>query len=306
MSHRASIYSVRIRPTRVSDGWCLLGDYDSIGTWVGHTILGVLRQLDAYSADSNVHAIHESDLLTSSNDHVGISILSGRTGVTSVLQKPGQSDFYRTVDHSEAMRSGALFYLPRNRDRGVMAVHSPHGRGCKSIVERELRQHFSTINYVIDLSPIVPVDALSDAIRQSEIKKITLIKYATSRSDKFHEAAQWGSDEVGRFELSITSRRMRSLRRGPIERLLEDPSDDNRRRILEFGGLDFDDAGISVKFPGNIRRTFYLGSPSKGFGMSLEINVQNEDSYGAVADEIVEELLYVIDYVYSDDKIQTR
>ena len=303
MSHRASIYSVRIRPKRTSDDWCLFGDYNSVGTWAGDTIAAVLEQLDAYSADDNVHAIHESELAISSNDYVGISILSGRTGVTSVLQKSGESDFYRTVDHSEAMRSGILFYLPRNRDRGVMAVHSPHGRGCKAIVGRELRQHFSNQGYLLDLSPIVPVDALSDAIRRSEIKKITLIKYATNRSDKFHEAAQWGSDEVGRLELAITSRRMRSLRPGPLQRLLAEPSDDNRRQILEFGGLDFDDAGITVKFPGNSRRTFYLGSPDKGHGMSLDINVQNEDIYGAVADELAEELLLVVDYVYSDDEV---
>ena len=303
MSHRASIYSVRIRPKRASGDWCLLGDYNSFGTWAGDTIVAALRQLDTYSADDSVHAIHESDLAISSNDHVGISILSGRTGVTSVLQKPGESDFYRTVDHSEAMRSGVLFYLPRNRDRGVMAVHSPHGRGCKAIVGRELRQLFSSLDYVIDLSPIVPLDALNDAIRHSEIKKVTLIKYATSRSDKFHEAAQWGSDEVGRLEFTISSRRMRSLRPGPLQRLLDDPSDDNRRKILEFGGLDFDDAGVTVKFPGNVRRTFYLGSPSKGHGMSLDIDIQNEDRYGAVADEIAEELLLVIDYVYSDDDI---
>lgn len=285
---------------RVRDGWCLLGDYDSIGTWAGDIITAALRQLDAYSTDGNVHATHESNLRTSSNDYVGISILSGRTGVTSVLQKSGENDFYRTVDHSEAMRSGVLFCLPRNRDRGVMAVHAPHGRGCKAIVEHELRRYFGNLGYIIDLSPIVPVDALNEALRQSEIKKITLIKYATSRSDKFHDAAQWGSDEVGRLELTITSRRMRSLRSTPLSKLLQDPSDDNRRQILEFGGLDFDDVGITVKFPNNVRRTFYLESPSKGYGMSLEINILSEDRYGATSDEIARELSFIVDYVHAD------
>lgn len=300
MSHRASIYSVRIRPTRVRDGWCLLGDYDSIGTWAGDTITAALRQLDAFSTDGRVHASHESNLRTSSHYSVGVSILSGRTGVTSVLQKPGETDFLRTIDHSEAMRSGILFFLPRNRDRGVMAVHAPHGRGCKAIVEHELRQHFSGLGYVIDLSPIVPADALSEALRQSEIKKITLIKYETSRSDKFHDAAQWGSDEIGRLELTITSRRMRSLRSTPLRRLLQDSSDDSRRQILEFGGLDFDDVGITVKFPNKVRRTFYLASPSKGYGMSFEIDIRHEDRYGATTDEIARELSLMIDYVYDD------
>ena len=301
MSHRASIYSVRIRPSGVPSGWRLLGDYDSKGTWAGDTILTELQGLNAFSADGNVHANHESDLATFSNDYVGISILSGRTGVTSVLQKPGANDFFRTAAHSEAMRSGVLFYLPRGRDRGIMALHSPHGRGCKAIIERVLRDHFSNRSYIIDLSPVIPVDALNDALEQSDIKKITLIKYTTSRNDKFHEAAQWGSDEIGRLEFTITSRRRRSLRADPLERLLRNPSDDNRKQLLEFAGLDFDDVGVTVKFPGNVRRTFYLASPSKGYGISLDIDIRNEDQYGALADEISEELHFVVDYVYSDD-----
>ena len=297
MSHRASIYSIRVRPTRVLDGWRLLGDYDSSGTWAGDTITTALQQLSTYSADGNVRAVHESDFAALSNNHVGLSILSGRTGVTSVIQRPGERDFFRTVDHSEAMRSGMLFHLPRNRDRGVMAVHSPHGRGCKSIIERELRQCFSNRGYVMDLSPIAPAQTLHDAIDQSEIKKITLIKYAGTRSDKFHDAAQWGSEEIGRLEFAITSRRMRSLRSDPLRRFLREPSNDNRRHIVEFAGLDFDDVGITVKFPDNLRRTFYLESPGKGYGMSVEMDIQNEDSYGATADEIAAELSYVVEYI---------
>ena len=196
MSHRAAIYNVRVRPQREPEKWCLLGDYDSGGTWAGDTIDEALYQFQAYSNDGNVHAEHEEDLKTTLKNSVGVTILSGRSGVTSVIQKSGEYDFYRTPQHSEAMRSAVLFQLPPFRTRGTLVVHAPHGRSCKSIVQQQLRDWFSDLGYVIDLSAVVPASALYEALQTAALKKITLIKYDPDQFDKFHDASQWGSDEV--------------------------------------------------------------------------------------------------------------
>ena len=294
MSHRAAIYNVRIRPQRAPDEWCLLGDYDSDGTWAGATITAALDGFEADSNDGNLLASYDEDLKTTLRDSVGMTILSGRSGVTSVLQKPGENDFYRTPQHSEAMRSGILFQLPPPSKRGILVVHAPHGRGCKSIVQQRLRDQFSQLGYIIDLSPVVPANALYEALQHEALKKITLIKYDPDQSDKFHDASQWGSDEVGRLELSIASGRRNFLRSDPIRRFIESPTDENRRQIIEFNGMEFDEAAVTIKLPNDTQRTFYLDSPDRGHAMSTMIQIEEEDDYGATARELSRELTTVI------------
>lgn len=301
MSHRAVIYSVRIRPQREPEQWCLLGDYDSDGTWAGDTIDEALHRFEADSSDGSVHARYEEDLKTTLNSSVGMTILSGRSGVTSVLQKSGEHDFHRTRQHSEAMRSAILFQLPPAKTRGTLVVHAPHGRSCKSIVQQQLRDWFSFLGYIIDLSPIVPANALYEALQSDELKKVTLIKYDPDQFDRFHDAAQWGNDEVGRLELSVASRRGNALRPDPIRRFIESPTEENRRQIIEFNGMEFDDVAVTVKLRNRTQRTFYLEAPDRGHAMSTMIEVGDEDEYGATMDELSRELTAVIRDVGEDN-----
>lgn len=301
MSHRAAIYNVRIRPLRARTEWCPLGDYDRYGTWAGQTIADILHRLEDYSSDGNVYAQYEADLSSSIDSSFGITILSGRSGVTSVLQKPGEHDFFRTPEHSEAMRSAVLFLLPPFRTTGRLIVHAPHGRSCKSIVQNQLRQCFSQLGYYIDLPAVIPANALHEALRQNALQKVTLIKYDPDRSDKFQDAAQWGNDEVGRLELAILSRRGGFLRRDPVRRFLEDPTEENRNQIIEFGGLIFDDVSVTVKLRNNTQRTFYLEAPSRGHAMTAEINISEEDEYGATGLELSRELVSVMRDVVQGD-----
>ena len=301
MSHRAAIYSVRIRPLKAREKWCLLGDYDSDGTWAGHTIDDALYDFDTYSSDGNIRARYEKYLKITLRNSIGMTILSGRSGVTSVLQKSGEHDFYRTPQHSEAMRSAILFQLPPAKTRGTLVVHAPHGRSCKSIVQQQLRDWFSFLGYIIDLSPVVPANALYEALQSDELKKVTLIKYDPDQFDKFHEAAQWGSDEVGRLELSVVSGRGNSLRPDPIRRFIESPTEENKRQIIEFNGMEFDDVAVTVKMRNRTQRTFYLEAPDRGYAMSTMIEVEEEDEYGATMGELSRELTSVIRDVSEDN-----
>ena len=106
----------------------------------------------------------------------------------------------------------------------------------------------------------------------------------------FANAAQWGDDEVGRIELSIPSRRNHKLRSDPISKFLGDPTAENRRQIVEFAGLRFDEAKVTARMPGGSRRTFYLEDHEGGHPMSVEIDIHNEDNMGAMSDELCREL----------------
>jgi len=141
---------------------------------------------------------------------------------------------------------------------------------------------------------MVPASALREALRQNALQKITLIKYDPDRSDKFQDAAQWGSDEVGRLELTIVSRRGGFLRRDPVRRFLENPTEENRNQIIEFDGLTFDDVSVTVKLRNNTQRTFYLEAPHRGHAMAVEISIDEEDGYGATRRELSRELASVM------------
>ena len=290
MSHRAALYRVQIRPMREVDSWCLLGDYDEAGTWAGHTINGLLVKLNGTSRDKKVQAQFESNLPSLQPECVGVSVLSGRSGVTSVLELEGERPFLRTPEHSEAMRTAVLFDLPPSRTSGWLAVHVPHGRSCKGIVENALRQGFSQLGFVIELGAIVPADALREAVNRDAVERVTLIKHEPTKSDRFRDAAQWGEDEVERIGLSIPSRRGMHLRGDPLRRFLREPNDENRRQIIEFGGLIFDEVAVTVDMPEGGQRTFFLEAHEGGHPMKLGINVTQMDRYGATPHELSSEL----------------
>lgn len=290
MSHRAALYRVRVRPRRDVKGWRLLGDYDSFGTWLGTTVSGLLAGLHGTSTDGKVAARFESPLPDIKDQQVGSSIVSGRSGVISVIERQGDPPFDRTSDHVEAMRSAALFELPRGKQDGRLAVHVPHGRSCKGILERALRANMGQLGFVIELDPIVPANALREAVERNALEKVTLIKHDPTHSDKFQAAAQWGNGDIEKLELSIPSARNKRLRRDPLKKFLDDPTDENRRQIIVFEGLIFDEASVTVELADGVRRTFFLDGREGGHAMTMGIDVDLTDRLGATPDVLAREL----------------
>ena len=264
MSHRAALYRLRIRPKRQVRGWCLLGDYDEAGTWVGETIQKALMGQTSTNYDRTVEATFGEELLPRLPPNtVGVQILSGKSGVSSVLTRGGLTRFVRTPDDSEVMRSAALFSLPPHRTEGWLVVHVPHRRGCKTILHDALRANFGERGYVISITPFVPEDAFRALIDQARVSKVTLTKRELERSDRFAEAAQWGDNKLDRIELTFRGRRLRSLNKDPIRRFLAKPSEETRNRIIEFGGLQFDDAASNSSYATRWATHFPLGVSSE-------------------------------------------
>ena len=269
----------------------LLGDYNGRGDWVGNLVAKALGNLDHMNYDETVYAHFESYLDLPPRNYVGTSLLSGRSGITSVLERSGAPSFLRTPEHSEVMRSAVLFHLPRRKRDGVMAIHIPHNRSCKSIIERALREEFSESDYRIEITPIVPRSALLEAVRRNNISKVTLIKHNPTDSDAFLEVAQYGDTAVDRLELIIPSRRRKRLRGDPLLNFLEDPSEGNRRQIIEFAGLTFDDVKITVDMSEGGSRTFHLEDAGRGHPITYELLIDNEDDFGADIAELNDELI---------------
>lgn len=290
MPHRAALYSVRIRRSQQRETYKLLGNYDDASTWLGDTLNAILPTLKVNDTDKDIGVTFESMLHSLPAHCIGVTLLGGRSGISSVIQRTGDAPFYRTPDHSELMRSAILFDLPPSRNIGFAIVHVPHRNSRKSLIDKYLSTYFSNLGYSLEIAPIVPQDALRQAVDDNAIERVTLIKRDLWSDNAFANAAQWGDNEVGRIELSIPSRRNHKLRRDPLRRFLDDQTAENRRQIVEFAGLRFDEAKVTVRMPGGSRRTFYLEDHEGGHPMSVEIDIHSEDTLGARPDDLRHEL----------------
>ena len=290
MSHRAALYQVQVRPLRRKDSWQLLGDYDRAGTWLGNTLQTVLTTVNFATPEGASRTQFESVLPKLESDEVGISIVSGHSGVRSVLNRSGDPPFPRSPEHFEDLRSAVLFRLPRSANVGHMVVHVPHTRSAKTVIETILRGYMSSRGFVLRIAPVVSQEALRQAVEQDAVERITLIKHDPTHSDKFRASAQWGSDRVARLELSIPSRRYRRLNRDPLKRFLDDGTDVNRRGIVEFEGLVFDEVAVTVEMPDGAIRTFYLEPREGGHPITVGLNLSDSDQLGAKPEDLTLEL----------------
>lgn len=278
MTHRAALYSVIIHPKQYQRSPCILGDYDGSGTWLGKTLKKRFRKLQLEDPDRGIALNYELTYDDLPRHHIGFTFLRGQTGVTSVLSRPQEDRYYRTPDTAESLRVAAIFHLPRAQSRGYLAIYVPHRHGIKTLLDEFLRQQFGPRGYVLTLNPIVPQDALRQAIETNGLERITLIKRELAESDRFADAAQWGDDQVDRVELSIVSKRGLRLRRDPLSRFLTERNDEDLARIVEFDGMRFDDAKVTAKMPSGSNRTFYLDGRETGHAMTFELDLRDEDT----------------------------
>lgn len=300
MSHRMALYRVQVRPKRNRDEWRLFGDYDKAGTWLGDIVTKALTTFAGRSSDGKVAARFEASLSNLKNGQVGAALVSGRSGITSVIERQDDPPFQRMNDHVEAMRSAVVFDLPRGQNVGQLAVHVPDGRSCKGILDSVLRATMAPLGYMIELSPIVPANALQEAVDRGALERVTLIKHDPVHDDKFAAAAQWGSDNVGKVELSIPSRRNGLLRSDPVRKFLKQRTDESKRQIIEFGGLVFDEANVTVSMPDGSHRTFFLEPREGGHAMTMAIEVDETDQMGATAEVLTRELVAALEAVAGD------
>lgn len=306
MTHRAKLYHVKIHKLGKGEDIQLLGNVDGHGTSAAKIIKDGLRKLDATNNENTIHISYESSMQDIDGDQVGVTLLRGNSGITSTIKEKNKIVLQRHQDHTESVRAGVLFALPRAKDRGVAALHIPHGMGYKSILENELKKDFRKFNLLITLAPIVPIDAFHQAVRQGHITKLTLTKYDVSDSDLFSQYAELDNSNTSRMKLVFEPKRKNWLRHDPIERFVNNPTDETRQQLLEFSSLQFEEAHITVKLVNNITRTFNIENVEGGHPMSIDLNIkelqdsQINSNLGAIRDDLFKELKGAIRSVSSN------
>lgn len=301
MSHRAGVYRPRIRRQGQRDKWLPFGDFNGEGAWLRDVFHQDMEQLDGKSDDGRLHARFERHLPDLGPDMVGASILTGRSGVRSRIRSAGNF-FTRTEEHAEEMRAAVLFQLPRRKHVGLMAVHVPHRNSCKGIVDDILMAALRERGFMLKLAAAVPLAAYAEAVRSGHVEKVTLIKYNAVGSDSFSDAAQWQDLQQAEMVLRFSGKRRRDRHKDindikPIKKFLDDRSEESRRQILEFNGIRYDDAKVTVTLPNDARRTFYLEREVEGghpITMALDIKPEDQDELGATSEALSRELRRVL------------
>jgi hypothetical protein len=276
MSHRAAVYTVRVRRKwdRSEDKrYRLLGDIDEQGTYLRDVLERYCSDpaFASLSADGTkvVHCVGcsvEGDELLLTTKH-------GQNGLAAdIVDASGELRLRQTPDDTQLLKCGALFRLPREDETGWLAVHVAHGRGVKGLLEKGLQDRFREEfrDLKLEIVPFVQELILKAAVDHDQIDKVKLVKYEQPNDRAAAATDRWvPAGVVGRLELDITARGTRVVS-DLVKRFLGGDRS-VRHNIVEFQGITFDQAKVEVVVDGDSRRTFNIEKPDVGHAFTEDM-----------------------------------
>lgn len=303
MAHRAKLYRVTIHRRGQAGSPLSLGQVDSRGSAALDLVVPALRNLYATSRDGAITIAYEGDLETTASNHIGISLLRGKTGVSSAIQQDGITRFQRTIQHSEAVRAGLLFDLPRYQSEGILVLHVPHNMGYKTVLYTYLQEQFRRHNLTFLLQPIISISALNRALSEGKVKTLRLTALGSSSHDPAEVISRFGIGHHRRLSIKIEAGRDMYLASNYLTTLGKTSDENERlkllRQALKHETLSFDEADVGVELPDGTTRTFKLEESDGGHPMSIQLNIQeppnseeaSQPNYGADVEQLSTELL---------------
>jgi hypothetical protein len=143
MGHRATIYSVHVHEAYKPDEVRPFGNIDGNGTYLGQFFEEVFSTHFAVaSADGNRDVTSERCSLNEPD--LKVVLRPGERGVRAdFADENGQVGiFEQEPEHTQLLKCGCLFRLPRNQTSGWVVFHVNHGRSVKSLVSGEIIRRF--------------------------------------------------------------------------------------------------------------------------------------------------------------------
>lgn len=274
MSHRAAVYTVRVRRKwdRSESKECRsLGDIDEAGTYLRDVFERYCADFESLSEDET-KVVRCTDCSLVGNDLL-LTTQHGQNGLAAdIVGASGELRLRQTPEDTQLLRCGALFRLPPADDIGWLAIHVAHGRGVKGLLEKGLLQQFRDEfpDLKLEIVPFVHESTLKAAVDHDQIDKVKLVKYerpddrAAAATDKWVPAGV-----VGRLELDITARGTRVVS-DLIRRFLHGEVD-VFQNIVEFQGITFDQAKVEVVVDGDSKRTFNIEKPDAGHAFTEDM-----------------------------------
>jgi hypothetical protein len=288
MAHRAALYLVRVKEKW--HDYLPLGDLDGAGLDLGEVLgeqLGADFEQESHDGSKVVRGL---DVAFDDDDDLCVALQHGQSGVAAdIVDQGGEQRLRRVWTDSELLRCCSVFRLPRDQEIGWLATHVNNGHGVKGLMERGLRERFAQRypDLKLEISPMVQRSALEEAVQQGRVEKIRLRKLEQPRDRAIAATNKWvRSSDYGKLELDIEATGGNHL----IPRLLQRFFRGDQTaygEIIEFEGLQFDEAGVTVSLPDGTQRLFYLEKPEAGHAMTMELDRLEFDDDGDPSAESV-------------------
>jgi hypothetical protein len=267
MSHRAAVYTVRVRRKRDrSRAFRPLGDIDGQGS-------GLLSAFGRYMSEFESKTADGTKILRGvdsriEGDELLIMTQNGQNGVTAdLIDQSGSLIVHRTAKDTELLRCACLVRLPPAEQTGWLAAHVNNGRGIKGLPQKELARRFleEYPDLVLDITPYVIASALRAAIEEDRIDQVKLVKWEQPNDRANAATDKWVDAGVGgRLELKITARgRAEHVLTRLLRQFVVDEDHSVFGEIVEFEGMTFDEARVEVEQDG-AKRTYNIEKPTAG------------------------------------------
>ena len=302
MGHRAAVYSVCVHPLRKTKELRRLGDIDENGVYLGEVVERYLLGSFAVNDDGSKVASCISAVLT--GEEQDLVATHGLTGFAADIfdTDGGAPVFHQEPEHTHTVKCGGLFYLPKMETRGWWVVHINNGRSVKSLLQgeiiRQFRDEFEDL--MLKITPCVDASALEAAIDHNRVDKVKLVKLARPSDIADAMIGEWvESSEKARLELDISTwGRDKRIQAGLLRRFRSPETRAQAfKQIIEFRGIEFDEAKVEVLLPNGERRTFNIQSPEGGHAISRDLDQLVMEDGEPTSQSLREELRRSLDAV---------
>lgn len=274
MSHRSAVYTVHVHRKGDPSDQRLLGDIDDAGTSLISTLGRCAVDLESRSSDGEkIVRTLSADI---DGDELHVIVEHGESGVAADIVDPvGTLRLRQRPEDTQRVRCGCLVRLPPTQTIGFMAVHVNNNRGVKGLLSTELTRRFryEFDDLILVFTPYVLGAALTEAVDQGRIEKVKLIRLERP-TDRASEATnKWvRGEQIGRLELDITATgRAQRLIPDRLRRYLHGDAE-VFGEIVEFHGLQFEQAKVEVVLGDGTRRTFDISAPESGHPFTEELS----------------------------------
>jgi hypothetical protein len=275
MSHRAVIYTVKVHKLRKPKDLRLLGDFTDTGagSLVDTINTCLTAPFNAQWDDGSKVVIGESTVV--SNDEVHSRFITGQSGVVAdIVDQQGALRLHQESDDTQLVHCASVFRLPATEKLGWWAVHVNNGRSPKGLIQKELMARFKGLypDLQLSIAPCVLGAALTEAVNRGQVEKVHLIKWEQPHNRAEAATDKWvAANEKARLELQITS----AGRGGRVisDRVKKFLGGDTAEfgQIVEFQGIEFEQAKVEVVLGNGSHRTFNIEKPEAGHPISMDL-----------------------------------
>jgi hypothetical protein len=276
MSHRVALYTVQVRPKRDKEQR-LLGNFDEAGSSLIEVLQGYLSQGFSSSVEDGTKEVRVVSCVADENgEEFHVTATHGKSGLkATIVDGNGQLRLEQEAADSQLVPCACLFRLPPQQRRGWLAIHVNDGRGIKSLLDAGIQERFQNDypDFLLHLYPYVERSVLDKALEEDRVEKVKLIKLERPSDQAMATTNQWiPGGAVGKYELSISVRtRGEHVIADPIRRFLgsENPQ---RDEIIEFEGVEFDEASVEVSTDEGGQKTFNIEKPQAGHAFTEDLD----------------------------------